>query len=1154
MPGSATFNNLTVNGAFNGGMTTTGTHVVTGTADVNNLNVTGTASLQNMSVTNLILPGTLSVTGASTLGNVSVNGNLTMSLASLYYIVQQTKLADLMKMFDEFEAVIQQTNEAYITYAAYKCENATYGLTTDATSAYVIEFISALAKQYGADQPKPLYTYGRLTRDACIDLEVAFYNRLTEAQAVWENLTGISEYERSVAARMFLYMKSWLEFSFYSVRETKGTTNYIKGKADFGPFGTYICNMLNIPYDSVYGIQMTSITIGLQLMINLVSLSAREGLAFTEDLKVLYSHMADLMTYQVDDYIYGLDLGYKMDINDLVGVGPYGGAIYAGMLNYARPISLRTDTNLSINYKANLFTTLPAFFTEIFDRVRLQFTRIINALSSKILNSGSLFDSPATYSFNTSSNNYSDIFAGGKLYPMDLYPNGTPLATRIKSTQIASELAGFDQLDSNTITFMGTYRTNVINSIKAEAGSVLRFMKASSLEAPVSLPEYQSNVIHWLPTAIGNGVNQSDLHNYYKYSKLNLGTMKYNVVGTNSSNNIVLDSKHLFDVTDTTIYGVPGLSVFGIAKAEFATGSPAFTDAKDGLLAYPVGDFTSVGGANTSDTKITTWSRTSKTLTLADATLFAPGTVILIRNYSAGSAQNLSGFIAPEADLFPGSSALVPETTTTSTATRYGMDYTKYRVVNRTGNDIQVCLNADGTNTLVTPAFEPTSNIVTPYGNTTWSSYGNYYTRPWSAPILLSNGTGNVLVTNVFTSSGPLTDCFLDLTPGSTSIVTSWLTMNMIRNIRKHQFSKFYTDADANSLRSVPTLGYSADVTKSTTGAEFRTKTETGWSHSWGVNTSYGYAVSPNGSFLGSFGMDENINGHNIPYALQIVRGYNQLDSAVHHSAYYEHFSEWNQKLVRWRAFEMWDPIYAISDINAASNVITYNPGVLDGFKRRATDVRFDVGDPVRICFFDQITSSNAQSNIEGLGLRYVPGTPTSDYYYVKTVGSNTLTLSDTLNGPTIDLLGGSISNAYIVNGRYDLLAGQYPYTWSGHLSTFDATLSGLPWILDLPNYATKTTATPSTILWNWARHPTLLQVYGYGGYFSEYYAQTELCPLWGQLHPGGPITYTMDDLEENLDGRLKEFTQALNKYNTFDWNLIQISLGEYKASLEAQL
>jgi hypothetical protein len=45
-----------------------------------------------------------------------------------------------------------------------------------------------------------------------------------------------------------------------------------------------------------------------------------------------------------------------------------------------------------------------------------------------------------------------------------------------------------------------------------------------------------------------------------------------------------------------------------------------------------------------------------------------------------------------------------------------------------------------------------------------------------------------------------------------------------------------------------------------------------------------------------------------------------------------------------------------------------------------------------------------------------------------------------------------------------------------------------------------------------------------------------------------------MDDLEENLDGRLKEFTQALNKYNTFDWNLIQIALAEYKASLEAQL
>jgi hypothetical protein len=1127
MSGNGVFNNVSANG-----MNVTGI-----------LQASQVITTQPMQVSNLI-----------STGNVSINGNLTMSLASLYYIVKQSKLADLMKMFDEFEAVIQQTNEAYITYAAYKCENGTYGLTADATSAYVIEFISALAKQYGADQPKPLYTYGRLTRDACIDLEVAFYNRLTEAQAVWENLAGVSEYERGVAERMFLYMKSWLEFSFYAVRETRGTTNYIKGKADFGPFGTYICNMLNIPYDSVYGIQMTSITIGMQLMINLVTQSAREGLAFTEDLKVLYSHMADLMTYQVDDYIYGLDIGYKMDINDLVGVGPYGGAAYAGLLNYARPISLRNDANLALNYKANLFTTLPAFFTEIFDRVRLQFTRLVNALSSKILNSGSLFDSPSTYSFNTSSNTYSDIFAGGKLYPMDLYPNGTPLATRIQSTQIASELAGFDQLDSNAITFMQTYRTNIINSIKAESGSVLRFMKASALDAPVSLPEYQSNVIHWLPTAIGNGVNQSDLNNYYKYSKLNLGTMKYNVVGTNSSNNIILDSKHLFDVTDTTVYGVPGLSVFGIAKSEFTTGSPAFTDAKDGLLAYPVGDFTSVGGANTSDTKITTWSRASNTFTLADATLFTPGTVILIRNYSAGSAQNASGFIAPEADLFPTSSALVPETAITSASTRYGMDYTKYRVVNRSGNDIQVCLNSSTSNTLTRPSFEPTSNIVTPYGNAAWSSYGNYYTRPWSEPILLSNGTGNVLVTNVFTSSATLTDCFLDLTPGSVSVVASWVTMNMIRNVRKNQFSKFYTDADANSLRSVPTLGYSADITKSISGAEFRTKTETGWSHSWSINVPYGYAASPNGSFLGSFGMDENINGHNVPYALQIVRGYNQLDSAVHHSAYYEHFSEWNQKLVRWRAFEMWDPIYAISDINAASNVITYNPGVLDGFKRRSTDVRFDVGDPVRICFFDQITSSNAQAKVEGLGLRYVPGTPTSDYYYVKSIGSNTLTLSDTLNGAVIDLLGGSIANAYVVNGRYDLLAGQYPYTWSGHFQTFDATFSGLPWILDLQNYATKTTATPSTILWNWARHQTLLQIYGYAGYFSEYYANNELCPLWGQLHPGGAITYTMDDLEENLDGRLKEFTQALNKYNTFDWNLIQISLAEYKASLEAQL
>jgi hypothetical protein len=81
MPGDATFNNLTVNsGHFNGGMTTTGTHVVTGTADVNVLNVSGTTTLNNVNIagtaqyTNLSLPGTLSVTGTSTLGDVNVSG------------------------------------------------------------------------------------------------------------------------------------------------------------------------------------------------------------------------------------------------------------------------------------------------------------------------------------------------------------------------------------------------------------------------------------------------------------------------------------------------------------------------------------------------------------------------------------------------------------------------------------------------------------------------------------------------------------------------------------------------------------------------------------------------------------------------------------------------------------------------------------------------------------------------------------------------------------------------------------------------------------------------------------------------------------------------------------------------------------------------
>ncbi len=72
MPGDQTFNNLTVNsGTFNGGMTTTGTHLVTGTATVNNLNVSGVASYTSMS-----LPGTLSVTGNSTLGNVSMSGTV----------------------------------------------------------------------------------------------------------------------------------------------------------------------------------------------------------------------------------------------------------------------------------------------------------------------------------------------------------------------------------------------------------------------------------------------------------------------------------------------------------------------------------------------------------------------------------------------------------------------------------------------------------------------------------------------------------------------------------------------------------------------------------------------------------------------------------------------------------------------------------------------------------------------------------------------------------------------------------------------------------------------------------------------------------------------------------------------------------------------
>ena len=62
MPGDATFNNLTVNNAhFNGGMTTTGTHVVTGTATVNNLSVSGTLSIPSadVSVTNLTVTGAI---------------------------------------------------------------------------------------------------------------------------------------------------------------------------------------------------------------------------------------------------------------------------------------------------------------------------------------------------------------------------------------------------------------------------------------------------------------------------------------------------------------------------------------------------------------------------------------------------------------------------------------------------------------------------------------------------------------------------------------------------------------------------------------------------------------------------------------------------------------------------------------------------------------------------------------------------------------------------------------------------------------------------------------------------------------------------------------------------------------------------------------
>jgi formylmethanofuran dehydrogenase subunit C len=74
---------------MNAGRLTTRDHVVTGSANVNNLNVSGTVSVNDLSVsgtatlpnieyTNLAIPGTLDVTGQTTLGDINVNGQATL--------------------------------------------------------------------------------------------------------------------------------------------------------------------------------------------------------------------------------------------------------------------------------------------------------------------------------------------------------------------------------------------------------------------------------------------------------------------------------------------------------------------------------------------------------------------------------------------------------------------------------------------------------------------------------------------------------------------------------------------------------------------------------------------------------------------------------------------------------------------------------------------------------------------------------------------------------------------------------------------------------------------------------------------------------------------------------------------------------------------
>jgi len=79
MSQSATFNTLTVNNAhFNGGMTTTGTHVVTGTADINILNVSGQTTLSNLNTTGTADINILNVSGGGemTVSNLNTTGTL----------------------------------------------------------------------------------------------------------------------------------------------------------------------------------------------------------------------------------------------------------------------------------------------------------------------------------------------------------------------------------------------------------------------------------------------------------------------------------------------------------------------------------------------------------------------------------------------------------------------------------------------------------------------------------------------------------------------------------------------------------------------------------------------------------------------------------------------------------------------------------------------------------------------------------------------------------------------------------------------------------------------------------------------------------------------------------------------------------------------